>query len=387
MSTFDKVYVRADDDPRKPLSARAVIFFKDAARNAESVETDASGALRFDDWSTVREMVVSPSGGYWKEHVQLPAVGLIIKCKKIDSRLEGWWSRYGRSDRPVAYSVGIIDYVSPSLRNDPRFKIYDRYPGNHGSPDSHGESVAAVILRICDGFGAVGDEKCSQKSIHLFNIASPLSDAEGYEVATSSDLVQGIFHLVNNTDVSIINISQGIYDETSCPDVDAAIYFAKLNGVLCVAAAGNKSRKHVTVPASNEDVIAVGGIGRMQLAPAGTFARYYQTSAEREALVATEWFACPMSSYQGGVNVVAPSSGIILTSADGYATEVEGTSYACPTVVATMINEMSNRERNPASGRVWEFSDLKMLVRSICRNVGLSPDRQGYGMPVCEVTC
>ncbi|MGV9211271.1 S8 family serine peptidase [Micromonospora sp. RB23] len=187
-------------------------------------------------------------------------------------------------------------YPHPDLANN-LLTGTDTVPGGSGDGrtdlNSHGTSMAGLV----GAHGRTAETGALGIAPHakILPIRSSTSDNLG----AADDLASAIEFAISKR-VQVISISSG---GASTPRLVRAIEAAMAAGIVLVAAAGNAPNSHVAYPASEEGVIAVGGIDR-----AGQHAAVSVTGPE--------------------VDVVAPAVDIYSTSYGGKYSKGTGTSSA-----------------------------------------------------------
>jgi subtilisin family serine protease len=200
--------------------------------------------------------------------------------------------------------------------------------------------------------------------------------------------------LVDEFEVDIINISGGSplsLDDFRFPNVSRyyqeAVKYATNAGVLIVAAAGNKSYLPVALPARLPEVIGVGAIGRVGLAPKTSSTHDCQIKAQRSkgcygTYGHTAFFHHVYTSYGDGMDMVGPGIGVVLGYEDGSVAEYDGTSYAAPYVTGVAACAFADV---PGIGDVTgpqKHQTLRDHVLGLCKHLQMDPSRQGAGLPV-----
>jgi subtilisin family serine protease len=221
-----------------------------------------------------------------------------------DHASDGWRVTHGSSTVVVAVldtPVHRHPDLAGKLTVGPDFSTPDDFCGSVTEVD-HGTHVAGIIGAATNngaGIAALG------WNTRVLGVAVLNPDGCG----TTASIVQGIRYAVAHH-ARIINLSLGGPPSSAVQD---AVEFARANGVLIVAAAGNAGWTFPEYPAAYDGVLAVGGT----------------TRSDRIA---------PFSNRGTWVDVAAPGVDILSTTfIDGVATyaEFDGTSFAAPQVSAT----------------------------------------------------
>jgi len=384
------IYVR--DRFGQPIGASALLYMKNSQEEKLRIATNFQGAFELEDWSNVKFMKVWHNGGHWKQLIVDPENETTLRPDEFSADQESWWKKkMGVSERPTLSgpTVGVIDHVSRRVMDCAKVTVTHHYEPRLLKQDSHGDHVCQVFLGNLDAPQTSPDRLSNGERIQFYDIAPPLAEVIGSEISTSTALIQGILYLSHLTDVSVISISQGIISDEHSDALEAAVFAAKQNGVICVAASGNSPNDLVALPARLEDVVSVGGVGLNGLSPELSYVNHLERmgkiTLENSGLEATgEWFSCPNASYRGGVDVVGPSSAIILTNSHGYAIDFEGTSYACPVVARALMERLKQIEEFSTLSGEDRYERSKLALYSMCVDLGLPNERQGKGLPTCE---
>ncbi len=199
-----------------------------------------------------------------------------------------------------------VDYTHPDLQNAYRggrdYIDNDNTPLPADTNEWHGTHVAGVMVSTHNNGGMAG----IAPGVGLYAVRAFASDS-----GRTSDIVRGIYWLVDTAGVQVINLSLG----SSSPDpaFESAVQYARQQGVLVVAATGNDGTQGVYYPAHYPEVVGVGAAD----------------SLGRPA---------DFSNWGDGMDVLAPGTWIPSTipcslSGCGYA-YASGTSMASPHVAA-----------------------------------------------------
>lgn len=169
-------------------------------------------------------------------------------------------------------------------------------------PDGHGTHVAGQIAAVSDnGIGISGLSAAEIIPVRVLN-------AQGWGM--ESDVVRGIRHAVD-VGADIINLSLG--GGTEAAAFTDVVAYARANGVLLVASAGNSRQQGnpVNYPAHVPGVMAVAATDRDDL-------------------------SAPFSTSHPANFISAPGVEILSTSIDGSYAEASGTSMAAPNVAGVL---------------------------------------------------
>ncbi len=87
------------------------------------------------------------------------------------------------------------------------------------------------------------------------------------------------------------------------------------------------------------------------------------------------------TSFGDGLNVVAPSLGIILEPESNFIYEFRGTSYAAPIITGVLACQLSE-DKAYMELQGFERADYaSKILRKICIDLKIKNGRTGYGMP------
>jgi subtilisin len=197
--------------------------------------------------------------------------------------------------------------------------------------------------------------------------------------------------------VDLINISGGSYvaegrEDESDRVMQSAVNYARDQGCLVIAAAGNDAKKRPAIPARLAHVIGVGGMGKAEVAPPGSLMHGVQSKARKSPGAWGKLLDFPVfhylhSSYGADLDVVAPAVGITICYDGKHTFDREGTSFSSPIVVGVLACALSADPayKRLAGTRRADFAAKKLA--SMCMNLGLDEKRQGKGLPVLCSAC
>ncbi len=120
-------------------------------------------------------------------------------------------------------------------------------------PGGHGTAVTGVIAAVRDNKKGIAGawDGFSIMPVRVLN-----AEGQGSEIG----IAYGIYYAVDN-DADVINLSLGGYAGDSMhPEMKKAIDYARSQGVVVVAAAGNNYAARLSPPASYDPVISVGAV-------------------------------------------------------------------------------------------------------------------------------
>jgi len=236
----------------------------------------------------------------------------------------------------------------------------DPYPDSFNGPvESHGTSVSGIAGAVTDnGTGVAGISNCSLLSVRVLG-----ADGSG----SFSTVANGIEWAASNG-ADIINMSLGtdLGSTFPHPTIGDALTYAKDNGALCIAAAGNANTETSTYsPAGQDPCVAVSALN---------------TNEERAN---PSWWGSNWGDY---VDIAAPGTLNDVNSAqqstypadpqnggkqDAY-WQFNGTSMATPVVsgVAGLVLSVDSS---------LTVDELEQTLRDTAKDVGLDPKVQGAG--------
>ena len=176
---------------------------------------------------------------------------------------------------------------------------------NPAEINGHGTAVASMIA----GNSALAP------GVSPFADLIDIRVANDFGSSNSWLLAEGIIAAVN-AGAQIINISLGSNNDSAL--VRNAIAYAQEFGAVIVAAAGNQGLDHVSYPAANEGVIAVGAV---------------DATGNHVAF-----------SNSGNIDIAAPGYRINAAWPDDMAVNVNGTSFSAPIVAGSIAYIMSTED-------------------------------------------
>lgn len=239
--------IKASVDPRVDLTVVNPVF---GVITVDGGDVLAGAALALNAGATIveRDVVVypafTPTDPGWPSWWGAWQVGLD----------DAWETTLGTPTVDIAIIDTGVNLV-PELagRVQPGYAIY---PGAEPTVDlhplQHGTKTAMVAAGgINNGTGASGS--CPLCDIIPINVFNP-----GNDTAFLSDVANGITWATDNG-AEIVNIS--LAGPSPSTAVTNAVAYAKLSGVVVVAAAGNVATSAPQYPASAADVVSVGALG------------------------------------------------------------------------------------------------------------------------------
>ncbi|MEK4251580.1 S8 family peptidase [Paenibacillus sp. FSL W7-1287] len=205
----------------------------------------------------------------------------------------------------------------------------------------HGTAIAGIISANDNDIGIVGVS--SNENVELYSV-KVLNDTGKGE---TSHLISGIEWCIENN-IDIINMSFGILRDRE--ELREVIDNAVNNGIIIVAAVGNKYRTSVDFPAGYPNVISVTAI-----------------DVNENKL---------FSASEGKVDFSAPGVDILTISPNNEYQVVTGTSFASAHITGVISNLLLNRnyEKNYDL-----LEQIKSDLISLSHNLGPDSDHSIYG--------
>lgn len=238
------------------------------------------------------------------------------------------WSR-GAFGRGV--TVGIVDsganaHVDLEGRITYAYSYVNTDTSDITDPIGHGTAVAGVIAaNRGNSAGITGvAPRCD---LAIFQVVT--KDSGGNQVGLTVSMVSDAIEDAVDYGCDIINLSLGA--SNSYDRLEDAVAYARDNGVLLVAAAGNSGGTSHYYPASYDSVISVGSVDKN-----GTVAQ--------------------TSQHNGTVNVVAPGVSVYTLSGTSKYVYKSGTSFSCPQV-AGICAAMLSADTSLTREEVMEIVD------------------------------
>ena len=205
----------------------------------------------------------------------------------------------------------------------------------------HGTHVAGIAAAVTDnGIGIAGIAQVKLMAVKVMN-----ESGEG----TDATVAQGIDYAVTNG-ADIICMSLGV--DSSTLTLRRAVNYARQNGVLLVAAAGNEGSSGVSYPAAYSSVIAVGAIDR--------------TDSKAS-----------FSNYGADLEIMAPGTRIWSTRVGDAYQYLSGTSTAAPFVAGVAGLMLSV---NPA----LTSYDIRQAINETAMDIGAPGWDQSTGWGIVD---
>ena len=264
-------------------------------------------------YDELQEYLAEGIVSYYDENIEIPLLEA-YDGESLDWNLEAVradfaWNIgcFGQGAR-----VGVMDsgvYAHPTLV-DNLVEGYNYRNKNTDTNDGkgHGTFVAGIIASVAPDVKIV-----------------PLKSFNALGTATLYSLTQALIDAVDVFDCDVVNMSFGMPATSEIPQsMIEAVQYALDAGCILVAAVGNEGNDILNYPACHEGVIGVGAIDK-------------------------NGKVCSFSQRNESVDFVAPGSGVISVSIEGY-TANSGTSFAAPHIsalaaIARSVNKGLTSER------------------------------------------
>jgi serine protease len=269
---------------------------------------------------------------------------------------------------------------------------WDYEYGEHNDWDTtleaHGTAVTGIAAATTgNGSGISGISNCRLLTARV----SGGADISGGTIDGTNDRidianVQNAIEYLEGLGVDIINLSASIPHHVvdDNPEVgeriDEIVDFAEANDILFVTGSGNQGNdiEGVNLPGSREEVLCVGGVS----SPPVEEEDWWNEDPKAWDLDLWEVDNGSKSQFGPSVDVVAPADDVLTTwpsgrnhwllPDDNYGTAV-ATSMAAPAVTGVAALALSHNPDHSAP-------ELRELIRSSARDLGLPEDEQGAGL-------
>ena len=279
---------------------------------------------------------------------------------------------YRRGYDGTGIGVAVLDSGADLQHPDLRGRIvysYNYIGRNQDGGDDcgHGTHICGII----GGMGTASGGKYQGLAPRCHFISLKVLDRMGN--GNSKAVVEALHWLMEHGkeyDVRVINISMGStapqYSEKS--GLLDAVEAAWDAGFVICAAAGNQGpdRSSITVPGTSPKIITVGSSDDNQAVQVmGKRRSNYSGRGPTSACI------CKPDVVAPGAYIVSCNAGWRMRGAGAYATK-SGTSMATPVVSGSLALLLSAR-------REMTNKEVKILLSSSCRNLGLPRNQQGWG--------
>lgn len=347
-------------------------------------ETDMGGRLTVDLLAVdmPKAVMIQPGvSGYWglMELLDEHEGELHADCPPLPPGPKGWWHDImNLSINPAlgaGIRIGVVDTPFKPVGLKEQVQMISP-PSSHPSehdPLAHGAQVCSVLVSqpaSRRGFAGI----CrSATVIHASAIGPDGAARPG--VAASA-----IRALAQDHQADIINLSWGDAQRPSVA-VHKAIKDAIEAGAIVLAASGNQGE--IRYPAAYDECLAIGAIGKTDFAEAGSHAAFEAFVNRSEIEFDDErFFRCNFSGSGQNISAVAPGCGIIFDINGKGPFDLLGTSFAAPISTATLAIALAADRVYAALPRSEKRSQhARVLFQSLCEDLGLPGNQQGYGLP------
>lgn len=337
-------------------------------------------------------LLFEADSGFWPKHVSFSeAEGeATVHLPPLPRRgPKGWWHECmgpsaGTPTAGDGIRVGILDTgVGPSpclahVVNAGAWFDGLHVPGLEATRDiaHHGTHVTGLVAAR-----ASGPEDYAGIAPGVTAIVGRVFSTD-FGAMASDDVANAIEALVEDHGVHLINLSLGGAEHSEAEE--EAIADALDRGVVVFAASGNHGGA-VWYPAACPGVVAVSALGKhgegSELARSGTYVAENEPDDDAIGL-----YAADFSGHGTEVSCAAPGVDIVTTAPCpgevGEFAPMTGTSAASPIACAALAIHLAG---DPVYARMQpdrERTEYALgVLRSSCRDLGFSRERQGDGLP------
>lgn len=239
----------------------------------------------------------------------------------------------------------------------------------------HGTHVAGIVA-AGSGFGGPAGVAPGARlaSYRIFpNSAKGMTPAENPVIIDSiRAAIEDGCHIIN------LSIEGATLKEDG---VRSAIADAWSNGVLCIAAAGNRFGNPVSYPAALQHCVAVTAIGREGSFP--NKADFVKHVSNQRSTVYPDVFLATFSNFGPQVQFAAPGHAVVSTYPNNEWWFSSGTSMAAPYITGMLARFLSSNGNvlNMAGNEERSAAMLQMLVARSSRLQLPQVSQEGYGLP------
>lgn len=391
--------ITINDADGKPVPLAEVSGRGSAAYSVDSAVTNAKGKLELVFFSetptTIRELRVKPSSGYWGLVIARPDLSRVPKKNgKLQIGLTLQPIELGADEADIwgykAMGLDKADDADPGDAYTPKIAVIDsgihathedlsplggRDFTERGTPDTmwqndlsgHGTHVAGTCGADFNGRGICG---AAGPNVKLYGLSV-------FPGGRTSSLIGALDWCIEHK-MDVANMSLGSTRGNTA--LQQAVARAVAHGICLVAAAGN-SAQAVMFPAAYDEVIAVSAIGAVGSYPTDSPHADHHGPHQSGA-----HFAASFTCFGPQIDVAAPGVAVIscVPSKDNSAYAAwDGTSMAAPYVAGFVARLLSVRPDLQAHQRDrTRCQALKAALIETCRELGLPSEYQGHGMPV-----
>ena len=333
--------------------------------------------------------LVIPTDGHWTTKYNSLGKRRKFLCSRASASEINWWRSIcglsSRGKRQTTFKVGILD--TGFLQIDEAGPTHIDLNGSIvDHSEDHRKYHGYNIYHILRSVGVFKESNI---------IFSDISSFFDKEKASLYKLVSSIFNMVDVFNVDFINISYGTYFNDLDPDdvydknyLLSAIEYARSMGCIVFAAVGNYEGRSPACPASSDDTIGVGAIGKSYLAPPDTLgvATENRSSLISDAHGSTsngeKVFHDVTTCHGKGVDLVAPGVSVFVQWSSQHTIELIGTSFACPIALGSIAAILARDVEFGTLALASRYQYVKERLPDWCQNLGLSRTRQGHGLAV-----
>ncbi len=383
--------VEARSAGRALAHATVYLFLQRAGGRRTSLtdETDADGVVELEHsaYWTPAAVLVAPYAEAWGTVVRGPASPLTVECPPLPAEpFVPWWHELfqldsARTKRGAGIRVGVCDTgCGPHAGLEHRvdagaFLGGAHYPGAGVDADSHGTHVSGIV-------GGRSKETWRQG-------IAPAADLVVARVfppgggASQADVSNAIDALSKRHRCDLVNLSLG--SESPSEIERDALVDAFERGTLAICAAGNDDGP-VSYPASYDVAVAVSALGRSGWGPPEASANL-NVPQLADRFGDDNLFLASFSCYGPEIDVAGPGVGILSSVPERHGlvaprAEMSGTSMASPAVCGALaVLLAADREYKTLPRDATRASAARSILRKACREIGLEPDYEGYGVP------
>ncbi|OEH92160.1 S8 family peptidase [Bacillus solimangrovi] len=256
------------------------------------------------------------------------------------------WNYESENEVVVAVIDSGLEIEYPDLKGHIAPGGYNFLDNNSDISDMNGHGTAVSTIIAADVNNKFGSASIGG---HLPIKVLPLKIAGEDGKGTSSNVIRAIDYAIEQG-VDVINISMAANRYSALEE--KAIQAAIDEGIIVIAATGNDGDDTINYPASYDDVISVGAIGK---------------NNERSEF----------SNYNNHVDIVAPGENIFTTMGNDEYYYSSGTSYAAPFVTVTAaVLKSFNRDLNQ--------EDILQILSTTAKDLGVEGKDPYYGFGLIQ---
>jgi len=378
-----------------PLGGAIVAAFTDF-NNREgvwSVTDDAGEALLEVNVKKIERIYCSPPLGYWgvlREKPRKSPVKLVVMAvgNNLDDCVRHYYGNCSGFDNKVGITVGVIDSgVGPHAN-------LNMVGGKNlvlGQPEAAFQDVSFHGTHVAGVIGSTGDIAYPKLrgiapgvKLRSYRVFNQNLGGDSYLICRAITCAAGINDpgetcCDEKCDILNLSIEDGPYDVL----VQDSITYARENGMVVVASAGNDFHGPVNYPAAYPGVVAVSAMGREKTFPADSLDELYIERPPFGGGNFSKEFLAAFTDVGPQIAVTAPGVGILSTLPfDPYCSPLSGTSMAAPVVAGAIANLLSqNRDIYNMPRDLQRAKAIENLLFKNCIPLGFGPEYEGCGMP------